>query len=584
MIRRELLSRKELAQRVRSERGERSLSAQEVIGRTYDLSMVLSARELPRSEQEHFLVQTLYKLEGNLEPKKFLQALGQAIGEWECLRKDSIRIGSALWSVLLRDRDTLPEVMFQDLSSMDGEELEQTLEKILEADMRQEFDILGGMPLRFSAFRTGEREFAVLVTAAGSILREFDPRWIFCEALGRGHLFMENPRAPRKAPVPPGSLPPMPALPYAKVPRDNSYRQRAYRVQLPPEIVRLLQAKAGGDLYLLMAILHTAWGLFLLDTNDGGEVCYLLLLPGGDSSEGASFHLMPVCLQRESARSIEKTVRQLAEAGRSSAYEEFLPAEGFDHFLSFYDFFGSREEYTRTKARPEGNPVSRNVRDAQQMALSIYFHRKGDGSISLSFLYDENRFKPYGIELTAKRYVQILQYTLTEWKHSLSSLSEHTLEEPSPVMYREEAVKDRLYGMFSRIKVFHDVPREAFQQIMECSRVAECLSGDRIPQKDLEENCIFVIEGRVSRTLNAGNGWYGFLDIRGKRSWLNETILLPSRRAKLSAEILSEEAILIYIPLAEMNRLMNDEPIVQRQMLLYTLEELEKHHCLWVQM
>ena len=47
---------------------------------------------------------------------------------------------------------------------------------------------------------------------------------------------------------------------------------------------------------------------------------------------------------------------------------------------------------------------------------------------------------------------------------------------------------------------------------------------------------------------------------------------------------MSEDATLLYIPLEEMSRLMNNEPLIQRRMLLHAIDEMEKYQRLWAQM
>ncbi len=47
---------------------------------------------------------------------------------------------------------------------------------------------------------------------------------------------------------------------------------------------------------------------------------------------------------------------------------------------------------------------------------------------------------------------------------------------------------------------------------------------------------------------------------------------------------MSEDATLLYIPVQEMNRLMNDEPLVMRRMLVHAVAAMEKYQKLWVMM
>ena len=59
--------------------------------------------------------------------------------------------------------------------------------------------------------------------------------------------------------------------------------------------------------------------------------------------------------------------------------------------------------------------------------------------------------------------------------------------------------------------------------------------------------------------------------------------MIDKDRDKLM-EIMSEDATLLYIPVQEMNRLMNDEPLVMRRMLVHAVAAMEKYQKLWVMM
>ena len=174
-----------------------------------------------------------------------------------------------------------------------------------------------------------------------------------------------------------------------------------------------------------------------------------------------------------------------------------------------------------------------------------------------------------------------------DWKQPLSIFErENRGDEGAKPFLRnkESAASPPVHSLISQINFMEGIDLSALRRDILHPRIAACFMGDRIPKKEMEENCIFVLKGTVSRNIKLGNGLYNLLDLKKANSWVNETCLLPTRRSSLSVEVMSEDATLLYIPLEEMSRLMNNEPLIQRRMLLHAIDEMEKYQRLWAQM
>ncbi|MBQ7479909.1 MAG: hypothetical protein IJT01_13600 [Selenomonadaceae bacterium] len=311
----------------------RDLSAEEqaLLRRIYPESEIEAVESLSEKERRALFpeglsssnvhVQTLYKFQGRLEPSKLRRAVQEAMSRTECLRTNYCRLGREVQKVILVQPKELPDIICHDLSRLEGEALDRNLQQVMEANMRQEIDLVHGAPFRLYAFCTGPSEYAVLAVTSQIVACCFDFRKIFRE-MGEGMASEEVPRASA-----PGTedasywdrlledLPSSPALPYEKSRRDE-YRQGFYRTALPRNISPSLQKFSSGSRDLLMGILESAWGLLLLETNKCSDTYFPLLLP--DHGADGFFRVLPVRFRRTSEMSIEKTAAsQLAQIGES---------------------------------------------------------------------------------------------------------------------------------------------------------------------------------------------------------------------------------------------------------------------------
>lgn len=120
------------------------------------------------------------------------------------------------------------------------------------------------------------------------------------------------------------------------------------------------------------------------------------------------------------------------------------------------------------------------------------------------------------------------------------------------------------------------------QDFLPVSKLVTYFEGDRIAGKYLEENLLFVAEGLLQRSMDAGDGWYNLLDLVGKNEWVNETTLLDNRTSHMAAEVLSAEARIVAVPLDKMRSVLRVEPEIKDKLLQHVLVEMEKYQKRWV--
>jgi CRP-like cAMP-binding protein len=73
------------------------------------------------------------------------------------------------------------------------------------------------------------------------------------------------------------------------------------------------------------------------------------------------------------------------------------------------------------------------------------------------------------------------------------------------------------------------------------------------------------------------------LDIRVETSWINELALLPDRKCHLSAEVLTEQVVLLMVPLSPLERLTEASPRLAQNIIQHTVRQLESYQKLWMQ-
>ena len=132
----------------------------------------------------NFFVQTLYKVRGTVSPLKFTIAVNKILGENENLRANFCNVGTRTVKVIRSAKDSKPEIIFRNLMHVEADDLDDELRKILEADMRRACDFRHDQLIRFAVYKTGDDEFAAIVTLAQVIAESFDAENFFAKVLG----------------------------------------------------------------------------------------------------------------------------------------------------------------------------------------------------------------------------------------------------------------------------------------------------------------------------------------------------------------------------------------------------------------
>ena len=555
----------------------------------------------------YFSVQTLYKVQGDITPIKFNRIVNDMVKADETFRTNFCELGNRTVKVTFVERRALPDVVYRAISNDDPDELDETITKIMEADRRVNFDVQRGNLIRFTILKTGETEFAVLVTMARLILHAFDAKNFFLSALGiekfkRVKKISGNTQLKTVETAIRDywarllkNLPQMPALPYTK-PSTAPYNPKAFRENIPADILSDLREKAKSSRVMLMTILQSAWGFFLQSTRALDDVIFCQFGANSKGSE-SSFNVIPVRQKSPDNMTIEQIVtQQFRQLVVSQPYgfsdwdmlQELMKGKNFDHFLSFLDFKGTKEAtYSETKAEPSGALVTTNSWDPQGVKLGVYF-QYAETTLSLTFLYDANKFFQNAGERFARVYNLVLRQMLVHWHSPFETFMEkliHQMKIETEDDGQTQTSDDK--KIISNFIIQHPILQGSgggtLAFFADSTQLVTKFEGDRLSGDILRENLIFVVEGKLARSLDTGDGWFKAMDIISKGGWINENVFLEKPRAIISAEVLTEQAKLLTIPLEKAHSLFLAHPDTSKPFLEHILKQMEKYQLLWIQ-
>ncbi|ORU00673.1 Peptide synthetase [Anaerovibrio sp. JC8] len=583
-------------------------------------------RELSADESDTFskwdadhpiasVLQTVYKINGKLLPLKFNVAVDRAFEQEDALKTNFIMAGDRMLAVVMNKRNPALEIGYNNFKNLDKDELDSELRKHMEADVRLGFDLKRGQLARLSVFNTAEDEYAIIVTAVEAVTYNFDFRRVFRAALNLPEppdieRIMANIRGSAGTAAGPirdywsKMLTDMP-IP-AKVPhlrskarRGMKYSEENYLAHVPRTIMSDLRTKAESNKIMLMSILQTAWGFMLQQTNVSKDISFCLLVPQKKKADGGASpqSLVPVRLQVEEGQTVKDLIMKafkqfvVSQPYASLGREDIMKLAGqqvasFDHYLNFYDFFTDNKPYSEVVGSADGKIVSQKYLDARDALLELSF-RSEENQVVLSAHYNGTDFSQNDVRVLMNHYFLVLQQLLISWNEPFDKFMER-LEKRWQIEVEQmegdgEEPRAVVQDGLSKIKLFQECEQGIIQLFMDEAKIATKFEGDRIAEQEIEGHMVFVLSGKVARSIEIGDGWYNTLDILKENSWVNETVLLSNRKVRVAAEVLTEQAVILTLPLLSLQGILKRSPVLAVNIINHSLHQLEKFQRLWIQ-
>ncbi len=553
----------------------------------------------------HFYVQTLYKVCGSVMPIKFNAAIHRMLTDNENLRVNFCTVGTRTVKVIRSQNVFRPFVVFRNMTNTDKDELNETLSQLMEADMRREFDLKHDLLIRFSVFKMSDEDFAVLVTRAQLISDSFDAKKFFAAvtdsveeipstspAASQPKVFDHSAARDYWAKIL-DNAPPLAKLPFERN-INGSYYQRAFREKVPVDILSDLRSHAQSNRMMLTAILQSAWGFMLQTVNRRKDCLFCQILSESKRDEKFSLNMIPVRLIGDDNLTVEKIVtnqfRQLVVSQPYSRVDwddlqNLSAGKLFDHFLSFRDFRADEFDYVGAQAESLGRVVAQNSWDAQGMKLGAYF-RYSERNLTLTFLYDNKCFVAGGVERLCELYNLVLQQILVDWNAKFPDFKnnlKYRIEMLQSKKTSSEDARKKTRDFLSQLPILQGRFEGTIDLFDELSTLETFYEGDRISGDVLAQKFIFVVEGKLVRSVDTGDGWYNPLDVVRRNAFINPTSFLDKPKLSLSAEVLTDQAQLLMVPRNVLLKAFTENPEIARALFRYALTQMERYQALWLQ-
>ena len=585
--------------------------------RGYTAHRIQYVRDLTESERQVVtygettpvspLRQNLYKLEGKLLPLRFNLAIRTLTEQDDVLRTNYCVAGDKMLAVVFKERRNLPVIIYRNLEQTSGKDLDEQLRRLMEADLRQGFDLRYGSLLRFAVYHTGASEYAVVVTGVQAVMDNFDVRNIFRYI---HNLPLE--KAPAAATATAGGaesirsywrqllsdLPGLSHLPYEETgaggqDAGQERQEQNYLTHIPSDVLSDLKELSKDNKKVLMSVLQTAWGLLLQGENDCRDVAFCLLAPGSEAGRGSQSMLPLRVRVAEDPKVQELTEQVFKQFLVSNSYAALARKDiqavldqqekGFYHVLNFGDFLQDEGSYSQRQGKREGRIVTQEVWDTRELHLGVRF-RYAEWEIAITFAYDCRYFQPAGIEKLAQDYILMLRQMVMDWQQPYSAFRANWSRRRSQsIAAKPVQQRTNLLDALLQLELLQSCDKGLVQAFAGTAKLLTCYEGDRLFGQDVEEQLLFVVRGKLARSMETGDGWYNTLDIVAEKAWANDSVLLPKRRNQLALEVLTDQALLLVIPRITMESVMRREPAMAQSIIMHFGRQLEKYQRLWLQ-
>lgn len=569
-----------------------------------------------------YYLQALYRISGVMVTEALMQAVKTVVRENPILRTSFYFGEERTLAVVLKGSS--PEFSFRSLEEMEAEALDDMLERLLEADRRRGFALESDRLLRIGVFKTGHRDYAVMVSQPQIVADEWDVADLLNAIFQGDYVNMAIQREGEECKLLPqktvtfaeylrqrGWQDKTPAMRYwqnlledmpdkPKIPgyekSAQPYEQAIDTLDIEDDLLKKCLVATQGGKTRLAALLQTAWALMLQGHNGITDTYFCSILSNRNENDAAAgiIHIMPVRVDvREDPKVSDALKKQFLQnlVSQPMSYcdrDDFAAITGksgelFDHFLNFHHFFSSIHTYSELKPVLGIVPVAINSFDYRIKNLGVYFRMSGD-KMRVEFVYNRNCFPNNGIDLLRGSFAGALKTLLEHWDEPISAANAY-FEELMDVICDGLANCGRYEQSLRFIKevdVFSGLSAAKCEQLVILARVQEYFENDVIlAEEQKQKYVLFVMRGKVEVSRRGASGWQGSLSVLGEREVLNLDAVLGDS-SKVRIEALSKGALILAVPVESICSLLETRKTTMYVWLNKMAKQTETYQRLWL--
>lgn len=558
----------------------------------------------------------LIPAKGSITPLNFRHLIEEYVSQNPALRTNYFTTddGKTLAVELIPCDFTNPDLSFHVLNTLDGDDLDEKLEKVMMADRHRPFTLYSGSLLRIGVYRLSFRSYAILISQPQLIANSWDPELFLRDLMPYDELPEYKPvkkisfvsaftsegkgdRAPiinywKRALE---NLPEKPQLPqYAPSTKIPVHRAITFKIN-SAETDKIRNKIVDTDRNFWIAMLETAWGLMLQSVNHSNDTHFPLLLPfRGAKLENSTSVDMHNALPMRVKCTPDITVRDLVKQqlvqlmgaqpmGRPTR-QELVELTGqdsrYNHILSFQGFWA---ETTTFSKHPNTNGIYKlamNISDTGR-DIAVYFRFNGS-EILLEILFNENTISTEALESTVKNYHAFLMGMIKYWTRPVDDLKVALDSSYQPALEKIALEGETLAKRIKELPLFSALKDDQLKDLANQSIVHNYAMDDIIMNiGDSQHYFMFLLNGKIVRYMEEESGWMNPLDVVKPDGIVNETALLKEK-SPLFAQVSSDRAVLLAVPIKTMESLMMKHADISLKFSKHLLRELKKYHKRWI--
>lgn len=567
---------------------------------------------------ENFYIQALFKVNGTIRPQVFNETVENLIKQYKILRTLFL-YGDHLRPLQVVLKNRTAEIRFHDISKQSKEEISQTLEKIMMSDRRRGFDLTKDRLLRIGVFRTGMKEYAVLIAQPHLIADSWDFGQIFTD------LFLEEESDSANAKQlkernfsftkylqKRGEQDKVLAITYWKkllnglsaisqVPGyhkgEYSYQQAVSSLNVNEELTEKLQRMAVNHTGLI-ALLQTVWGVMLQHYNRSNDAVYGTILSNRtaklDNIEETAgiINVMPIRVtcpidmsfdQLRKKQQLQLVLSQPYSYCTSQDFQIISETQEplFNHFLNFHGF-GMQELYADVIAPFGVKPVCVNSFDTRNADFGIYFGMNSSG-LNMEFVYNNAVFTKNQMELLQQGFLAVLRQVAQKPKIQICEIKMPSIEQINSAAVDEKTIKAEIREFLGQVALFHNLSDLVIEELVNLAKMEYFVEGDVICSEGARQEKLYVIyAGNVEISRSAQNGWAGTLKILKRGSILGYEGILDQRPSSVRAETLIGDARIITISNKELSIIMRKNFDLVINVMSELNDQVNKFQKLWI--